>query len=259
MHSHDSAKLNELVIHAIEHATHLLPAQGPITTFVHHNPLHHFENIKFEKALQQFHPIYGNQMLLGEQRFRKEMDAGRILAEDIRCLLKEDLGYSASEEIAPGFSKFDLRWQLLNQRHFPASAQEVCWLVSNFSLSNESNSSRAILSAPEMNTLFNKCLSFAANTHKPNHHAGSLRHRDILKSKTGIDSDFLVHEVLIRFCSLYLDQGFGIWNLPSKNQGFLKAFSTCRVKYFGLWYLGNKTGKDSQEYGVQEPGCCRNH
>jgi len=240
MHSHDSAKLNELVIHAIEHATHLLPAQGPITTFVHHNPLHHFENIKFEKALQQFHPIYGNQMLLGEQRFRKEMDAGRILAEDIRCLLKEDLGNSASEEIAPGFSKFDLRWQLLNQRHFPASAQEVCWLVSNFSLGNESNSSRAILSAPEMNTLFNKCLSFAANTHKPNHHAGSLRHRDILKSKTGIDSDFLVHEVLIRFCSLYLDQGFGIWNLPSKNQGFLKAFSNLAGSNslgFGIWAI----------------------
>ena len=31
---------------AINHAAHLLPAQGPITVFIHHNTLHAFEELK---------------------------------------------------------------------------------------------------------------------------------------------------------------------------------------------------------------------
>lgn len=51
-----------------------------------------------------------------------------------------------------------------------------------------------------------------------------LRHRDILLAATGEDSDILVHEVLIRFCASFADQGFAEWLLPDRNQGFFKSF-----------------------------------
>ncbi len=35
------------LVAAIEHASHLLPTQGPIRVFVHHNTLHAFEHYKF--------------------------------------------------------------------------------------------------------------------------------------------------------------------------------------------------------------------
>lgn len=51
-----------------------------------------------------------------------------------------------------------------------------------------------------------------------------LRHRDVLKEATGEDTDTLVHDVLIRFCAAFVDQGFAHWKLPYRELGFFKAF-----------------------------------
>ncbi len=51
-----------------------------------------------------------------------------------------------------------------------------------------------------------------------------LRHRDALLKATNRDSDELVHEVLIRFCAAYTDQGFAGWKLPVRERGFYRAF-----------------------------------
>jgi len=34
-----------------------------------------------------------------------------------------------------------------------------------------------------------------------------IRHRDLLLEVTGVDSDLLLNDVLIQFCSAYVDQG----------------------------------------------------
>lgn len=54
-----------------------------------------------------------------------------------------------------------------------------------------------------------------------------LRHRDVLLKATSRDSDELVHEVLIRFCAAFTDQGFAGWKLPVREDGFYRAF--CEV------------------------------
>ncbi len=54
-----------------------------------------------------------------------------------------------------------------------------------------------------------------------------LRHRDVLKEATGEDTDALVHDILIRFCAPFVDQGFADWTLPHREQGFFKAF--CKL------------------------------
>ena len=46
---------------ALEHASHLLPAQGPITVFIHHNTLHGFEDDSFHDALKEGTRIFGSQ------------------------------------------------------------------------------------------------------------------------------------------------------------------------------------------------------
>ena len=45
--------------HAIEHAAHLLPSQGPITVFIHHNTPHAFEDRPFVEGVEQGARICG--------------------------------------------------------------------------------------------------------------------------------------------------------------------------------------------------------
>ncbi len=51
-----------------------------------------------------------------------------------------------------------------------------------------------------------------------------LRPRDLLLRAAKDDSDELVHPVLGRFCSAYLDQGYAQWRLPRRDQGFFSSF-----------------------------------
>ena len=51
-----------------------------------------------------------------------------------------------------------------------------------------------------------------------------VRHRDYLLRATGVDSDRLVNEQLIRFCAAFIDQGVAAWTLPTREQGFLHAW-----------------------------------
>jgi uncharacterized protein YbcC (UPF0753/DUF2309 family) len=57
----------------IEHAGHLLPAQGPITVFIHHNTLHAFEEEPFSEAVKKGAHVFGCQPFLTEDRYRQEL------------------------------------------------------------------------------------------------------------------------------------------------------------------------------------------
>src|SRR5438445_12544041 len=87
--------------HAIDHAAHLLPAQGPITVFIHHNTLHAFEDLPFTAAVARAAKVFRCQPYLAEQRYRDALAAGRIAFDDLEAVLREDLGGRADEAVPP--------------------------------------------------------------------------------------------------------------------------------------------------------------
>src|SRR6185503_4210922 len=58
--SRDLQELKE----SLHHAAHLLPAQGPINVFIHHNTLHAFEELPFDEAVQAGGRLLGCQPYL---------------------------------------------------------------------------------------------------------------------------------------------------------------------------------------------------
>ena len=61
-----------------------------------------------------------------------------------------------------------------------------------------------------------------------------VRHRDlILAVDPAVDTDTLVHPLLIRFCAAYLDQGVAAWPMPGRERGLLEAVARMYCGHFG--------------------------
>lgn len=255
--------------HAIEHAAHLLPAQGPIGVFIHHNTLHAFEELPFHEALRKGSALFGCQPYLPEQHYRDALEVGRIRFAELQTVLKEELGDAAETSILRLGSRLDLRLAMLQHPLHSGPTEELLWLVAEtdalrcFRPEAAAYRSRVIAEmrrwvmrdprgvagtglagllrrsgadtlenwSPRqwetftLQALWRVCCDGAANVPPPRPMPPiERRHRDLLLHATGVDSDLLVNEVLIRFCAAFLDQGVSHWHLPQRDEGFLAAF-----------------------------------
>ena len=115
--------------HAIEHAAHLLPAQGPITVFIHHNTLHAFEDLPFEEAVRRGAEVFGCQPYLPEERYRAALARGRIRLPELLAVLADDLGGRAGDRVAGLCSRLELRLARLQVPVVTAPSAELKWFV----------------------------------------------------------------------------------------------------------------------------------
>src|SRR5499427_7788486 len=100
----DRAELSQL----IDHAAHLLPAQGPISIFIHHNTLHAFEDLPFEDAVERASTHLGCEPFLSEARYRTKLASGRILAKDVEAVIREQLGPGGADDVRGVGARLDL-------------------------------------------------------------------------------------------------------------------------------------------------------
>src|SRR5262245_24224850 len=270
---------------AIDHAAHLLPAQGPITVFIHHNTLHAFEELPFTEAVKRAARVFGCQPYLGEERYRQELRRGRIRFADLEAVVRENLGAWADEKVLGGCTRLELRLAMLQYPLRFGPTEELLWFVAETDarrrirddvsaavrgrlvaetrrwvmrdLRGGSEASRDRSAAPAgrgataglaallrrfgesrieewgedvwealtLQALWRVCCEGVAAV--PEFKLPPLlppRHRDLLLLATGADTDLLVHDVLIRFCGAFLDQGLAHWPLPWREDGFYRAF-----------------------------------
>ncbi len=272
--------------HAIDHAAHLLPAQGPITVFIHHNTLHALEDLPFTEAVKRGATVFGCQPYLTRSRYREELRRGRIRFADLEEVLRENLGTWADEQILRFGTRLELRLAMLQYPVPFGPTEELLWFVaekdalrrirgdvsaavrgrliaetrrwvmrdlrgrhgagcSPTPLPAGANGKRADLSellerfresrieewseddweAFTLQALWRVCGDGVAAV--PDLALPPLlppRHRDLLLQVARADADLLVHEVLIRFCGTFLDQGLAHWQLPRRDEGFYRAF-----------------------------------
>ena len=214
--------------HVVDHAAHLLPAQGPIGVFIHHNTLHAFQHLPFEQAVCDASKVYGTEPFLREEVYRNHMTVGRIRVEDIEAVLDRE----PTEAILPGrLDRRTLRKKLLisgPRRFEPATVQ---WQVEETDLlqSLRPDADPALAErirathdeAAALHELFQTCEGMTEAQPAPP--APASRPRDALLHHTGIDLDEVIHPLLIRLGGAFLDQGMAYWPMPNREQGFLRC------------------------------------
>ncbi len=300
----------EAIRSAVTSASHWLPQQGSLKSFVHHNTLHALEYLPFFDALRQAETIYGAQGLLSESSYRLELNRERITWEQVDAVLRQDLGQACDSVLVGTDTRFDVRATMLRHQIYTAEANELNWLIHESSAERrfradvdprhrmglitgtrrcflsrkhgltlaDSRTSEwldALLSehslsvrhtwddaAWERFTLRLLWLSCQAGVRRqasdrawdddtqssdsqPTNTGSAPRLRDALWTLVGEDLDVGVNEVLIRFTSSFVDQGFAHWSLPNREEGFFAAFlalyaSTLTPPHEQLVGLGHK-------------------
>jgi uncharacterized protein YbcC (UPF0753/DUF2309 family) len=216
---------------ALEEAAHLLPAQGPISVFIHHNTLHAFEDEPFSEAVVRAGEVFGARPFLLEARYREELGAGRILPEDVRAVVADVLGARAEESILGLLTRGALYDVVCLHGYDEVAEPELHWRLAETD-ALRSPLAGAAPSSPRgsagLAALWDA--SRAAITRAaplpPRSVRRSTRLRDPLLAATDRDPDTLVHPLLIRLCAAFLDQGVAYWPMPERDRGFFAAFLT---------------------------------
>jgi len=202
--------------HAIEQAAHLLPVQGPIGVFVHHNTLHAFEHLSFEEAVIQAAHLFDAEPYMSEAAYRAELSRGRIQLVDVDAVLDREpdslifarltRGSLRRAMITPGVKEFD--------------AATIVWRTEQGDLAKD-------FRRPALRALFDACF------------AHTVAHDEEPTPPRPVDE--VIHPWLIRLCSVFLDQGMAYWPMPNREKGFYECVRTlflCQGGMFPRYLVG---------------------
>jgi len=236
----------------------LLPAQGPISIFIHHNTLHAYEELAFEDAVERAGRELGCEPFLAESRYRDKLASGRILAKDVEAILNQHLGERSVENVAGVGCRLDL-WRAIVLHGIPAAAgPELSWILEEtdtlrrFRSDLPASARYASATTREaddptdeerrsVRRLWHACLKAVAGAAPPPVPEGVLpvRHRDWFRTVHGMDTDAWIHPPLIRFLAGYLDQGIAHWPIPARQLGihgcFLEIYRSSLSAQCGPW------------------------
>jgi hypothetical protein len=229
----------------IDRAAHLLPEQSPLHMFVHHNTLHAFEHLHFEQAVLEARSRFGTEPYQTERAFAECLKTARIRPADIEAVLAEAAEPSDVPVVLGGPTRAQLHaMRLMNLFEIPKGTA-LQWMLEEtrtlfrFHPSVPPSARAAILQSAErisgdpgpmtatareeqaLEHLWKELLAVAPSV-TPS--TDGLRLRDQLLSAYGVDTDQLVHPLLIRFCAAFVDQGIAYWEMPGREGGLLDGF-----------------------------------
>ncbi len=195
---------------AIAEAAQLLPQQGPIGSFVHHNTLHHFEALPFEEAVKRAAQLFGAEPYMSEAAYRAELARGRFQLVDVDAALDREPDFPILARLSRGA----LRRAMITPGVREFDAATIVWRIEQGDLAKD-------FRKPALRTLFEACFD------------RTIAHEEEPDQPRPVDE--IIHPWLIRLCSVFLDQGTAYWPMPHREQGFYESTRTLFSSRGGIF------------------------
>lgn len=77
---------------ALHDLKHYLPAQSPLKDFIHHNTLHAFQNLKWDKAIRKAEKMFGYKVSLSIDEYRELYKSNHIQQKNLERTISERKG-----------------------------------------------------------------------------------------------------------------------------------------------------------------------
>ena len=216
MSAHGPAHVADPIDRALARAHGVLPDQGPIGVFVHHNTLHAFQHLPFHEGVETGAALLGARPYPTLAAFRQAHAAGRIAEADIHAAIRRALGAGADAGVVDGLTAAALWHTLMTApvHEDPADVQGLRFAVDAGTAPESRDRAR-----------WEACLARveAGPPAPPAPRPAPRRHRDVLDALEADDPDIAVHAELVRLGAGFLDHGQARLVLPGRERGFLPA------------------------------------
>ncbi len=189
------------VAEALRNVRKLLPTQGPLEFFVHHNTFHELEALSFKDALYKGELAYEGATLKSITEYQKCLTTGQIsegtLKQKINDFLKESGTFDSDQ--------LEFAYKIFLE---PPDSNFI-----EFALCGELQ--------PLKSYTRSKTKFFAR----------------AMENQYRINIDEIISPLLFRFFSSYFDQGVSYWKMPQREVGLLESF---KYYYGQSSFLSNK-------------------
>lgn len=218
------------LLEILHHVSHLLPAQGPIGVFVHHNTLHAFEDRPFEQAVAEAARMFDAEPYMKEEAYREQLRRGRILEYDIEDVIAEEVDSVLLPQF--GITRRTLQRAVLISGIRPFEPATIGYLLHERGLLRrlrndlETAKRARILEAhggredEAARKLFAACAGRVR--------ASVARSTPVRPPLAGVDD--IIHPYLIRMAEVFLDQGLAYWPMPHRELGFYQSVRKLMVQ-----------------------------
>jgi uncharacterized protein YbcC (UPF0753/DUF2309 family) len=211
-------------------ASDIIGYYWPMRTFVHHNPLHGLEDMRFDDAIRHARQTLGGNGYLPNELFRDYCRSGRILPRELDAALK----IHARDG--------DVRVGAVDVRHFDVLKIH---LLHGIASPPDDNFAAALERAPERLTiaaLADRLSSVLAPSPLPVENASGSITTELLSTwcdrVLGTQIAEQTNREMIKWCEAFLDEGHATWPMPNREKGFYAAWkilaqqewSPCGVK-----------------------------
>ncbi|MBC7895598.1 MAG: DUF2309 family protein, partial [Cytophagaceae bacterium] len=94
---------------ALNKARGILPDQGPLGVFIHHNTLHAFQHLRFAEAVDAASQLNGARPYLDLEEYQAAWQRGRVASEDLDEVLRRALAGEDATPSALGLTRHGFR------------------------------------------------------------------------------------------------------------------------------------------------------